>query len=205
VNPYTVSVDTTKVIQSDQLDAVRQADPWYALRVRSNFERIAARHLRQRGFEEFLPSVKGVKRWSDRKKIAETLLFPGYVFCRLDSQNQVPILTVPGVVALVSFGEKPTPVPDSEVERVRMVIESGLLVTPWPYLEVGERVLIERGPLTGLEGILERIKGQLRLVVSVTMLQRSVSTEIDRDWIRPLRTSAEKQRSSPGAASLVDL
>jgi transcription antitermination factor NusG len=77
-------------------------------------------------------------------------------------------------------------VPDQEIEHVRTMIQSGLLVTPWPFLHVGQGVLIERGPLAGVEGILQEVKGRFRLVVSIPLLQRSVSTEIDRDWVRPL-------------------
>ena len=67
------------------------------------------------------------------------------------------------------------------------MVKSGLLVTPWPFIEVGQQVLIESGPLAGLEGILQQIKGKFRLVVSICLLQRSVSTEVDRSWIRPIR------------------
>jgi transcription antitermination factor NusG len=99
---------------------------------------------------------------------------------------RLPVLTIPGVVGLVGFGKIPTPVPDHEIEHVRTMVQSGLLVTPWPFLEIGQRVLIERGPLAGVEGILQEVKGKFRLVVSIPLLQRSVSTEIDRNWVRPL-------------------
>jgi transcription antitermination factor NusG len=89
------------------------------------------------------------------------------------------------VVDLVGFGKTPEPVPDQEIERVRRMVESGLLVTPYPFLNVGQTVLIERGPLTGLEGILVELKGTRRLVVSINLLQRSVSAEVDRHWVRP--------------------
>jgi transcriptional antiterminator NusG len=160
--------------------------PWFALRVRSKHERIAATHLRERGYEEFAPSYKAQTQWSDRRKTMDRFLFPGYVFCRFDPQDRLPVLTVPGAVDLIGFGDGPTPIPDHEIEHVRTMMRSGLLVTPWPFLEVGQTVLLERGPLAGLEGILEDVKGKLRLVISIRMLQRSVSTEVDRNWVRPL-------------------
>lgn len=168
------------------LDNSGLLQPWFAVRVRSNYERTAALHLRERGYEEFSPSYKLERRWSDRKKTMEKFLFPGYVFSRLDPQNRLPVLTVPGVVGLVGFGKTPSPIPDHEIENIRAMVHSGLLVKPWPFLTVGQRVLIERGPLASVEGILQDFKGKLRLVVSVVLLQRSVSAEIDRDWIRPL-------------------
>jgi transcription antitermination factor NusG len=165
---------------------VHDSNSWFALRVRSNYERVAQLHLRERGYEEFAPSYRQERTWSDRRKIVDQFLFPGYVFCRVDPSARLPVLTIPGVVSLVGCGKIPTPVPDQEIEHVRTMIQSGLLVTPWPFFHVGQGVLIERGPLAGVEGILQEVKGRFRLVVSIPLLQRSVSTEIDRDWVRPL-------------------
>src|SRR5579864_5131678 len=163
--------------------------PWFAVRVRSNHERVTAIHLGERGYEEFTPSYKIERRWSDRKKEIEQFIFPGYVFCRVNPQDRLPVLTTPGVVGLVGCGKIPTPIPDHEVERIRRMVQSGLLVTPWPFLEVSQTVLIERGPLAGVEGILEEVKGKCRLVVSVNLLRRSVSAEVDRHWVRPVKAS----------------
>ena len=132
------------------------------------------------------PSYKVEKRWSDRIKQIDQFLFPGYIFCRFDPNDRLPILTAPGVVDVVGFGKLPEHVPDAEIERVRRMVESGLLVTPYPYVQVGQAVLIDRGPLSGVEGILVELKGKLRLVVSINLLQRSVSAEVDRHSIRTL-------------------
>jgi transcriptional antiterminator NusG len=169
------------------------AFPWFAVRVRSNYEHVAAVHLRERGYEEFSPSYKAERRWSDRKKTIDQFLFPGYVFCRLDPQDRLPVVTVPGVIALVGFGKTPSPIPDCEIDHIRTMVQSGLLVTPWPFLELGQRVLIERGPLVGVEGILEDVRGKYRLVVSISLLQRAVSAEVDRNWVRPVRQSLSKE------------
>jgi transcription antitermination factor NusG len=163
---------------------------WFAVRVRSNQERTAIVHLRDRGYEQFAPSYKAERRWSDRTKEIDQYLFPGYVFCRFDPGDRLAVLTAPGVVDLVGFGRIPEAVPDQEIERVRRMVESGLLVTPYPFLNVGQTVLIERGPLTGLEGMLVELKGKRRLVVSINLLQRSVSAEVDRHWVRPVRRLA---------------
>jgi transcription antitermination factor NusG len=175
---------------------------WFALRVRSNYEHVTALHLRDRGFEEFSPTYKTERQWSDRKKQIDLPLFPGYVFCRLNPEDRLPVLTVPGTVGLVGFGKGPAAVPDHEIESVRRMIGSGLLVAPWPFLEVGQTVLIERGPLTGVEGIIQEVKKTFRLVVSIPMLQRSVSAEIDRTWIRPLSSSRQVQRVPESSAEV---
>lgn len=167
-----------------------EAYHWFAIRVRSNQERTAIAHLRERGYEQFAPSFKSERRWSDRTKEIDEYLFPGYVFCRFDPVDRLPVLTAPGVVDLVGFGKTPEAIPDQEIQRVRRMVESGLLVTPYPFLNVGQPVLIERGPLTGLEGILVEVKGKRRLVVSINLLQRSVSAEVDRHWVRPVHALA---------------
>src|SRR5271154_5583667 len=177
-----------------------EAYPWFALRVRSKHERVTSLHLQKRGYEEFSPSYRAESQWSDRKKTTERFLFPGYVFCRFDPHDRLPILTSPGVVGMVGFGDGPTAIPDREIEQVRTLVHSGLLVTPWPFLELGQAVRLENGPLRGLEGIVEEVKGRLRLVVSIRLLQRSVSTEIDRIWVRPVKAadpSPEVARNSP--------
>ena len=166
---------------------------WFAVRVRSNYERTTATHLRQRGYEEFCPSFACERRWSDRTKTVEQYLFPGYVFSRLDPQDRLPVLTVPGVVGLVGFGKTPSPIPDREIENIRTMVQSGVLIQKWPFLKVGETVLIERGPLAGVEGILQELKGKFRLVVSIGLLQRSVAAEVDRHWVRPVQQSASKK------------
>lgn len=175
--------------------------PWFALRIRSNHERVTLAHLTERGYQPFAPCYPVEKQWSDRMKIIEEFLFPGYVFCRFDPNDRLPVITTPGVVDVVGFGKFPEPIPDTEVDRVRQMIDSGLLVSPYPYVRVGQAVLIERGPLSGVEGILVEAKGKIRLVVSVNLLQRSVSAEVDRSWIRPIPVLSTGQRTGQNVAA----
>ena len=177
-----------------------EAYPWFALRVRSNYERLTMVHLRERGFEEFSPSRTTERRWSDRKKTIEEFLFPGYVFCRLNPQDRLPILTTPGVMGFVGCGKTPLEIPEHEIESIRRMLKSGLLVLPWPRLELGQSVLIERGPLTGVEGILQEVKGKCRLVVAINLLRRSVFTEVDRNWVRPVSPANGSWRSHAQAS-----
>jgi transcription antitermination factor NusG len=98
----------------------------------------------------------------------------------------LPILTTPGVIAIVGAGKTPIPVADEEIATVRAVLRSGLAAQPCPFLNVGAGVYIERGPLAGIEGIVTNLNKKYRLVISVTLLQRSVAVEIDREWARPI-------------------
>src|SRR5271154_830951 len=92
---------------------------WFVVRVRSNQERMVSAHLRERGYEEFAPSYRSESIWSDRRKQIDRFLFPGYVFCRFDARDRLPVLTVPGVVDLVGFGKTPEAIPEDEMQRVR--------------------------------------------------------------------------------------
>jgi transcription antitermination factor NusG len=159
---------------------------WYALRVRSNFETVVSTTLRAKGYEEFVPTYKERRNWTDRVKLVERPFFPGYVFCKLDLERRLPALMVPGIVSIVGVGRTPYPVSEDELDAVRAVINSKLAASPWPFLQTGQRVLIERGPLTGMEAILVEIKSSYRVVVSISLLRRSVAAEVDGSWVRPL-------------------
>jgi len=159
---------------------------WFALRVKSQRERSIAASIGSRGFEEFLPLYQCRRRWSDRMKSMELPLFPGYVFCRIDPLVRLPILTVPGVLHFVGIGKTPAPIDDAEMAAIQSAVRSGLRVEPSAYLEIGQRVRLEEGPLAGLVGILAEIRKQYRVVVSLSLLKRSVAVEIERHWVTPL-------------------
>jgi transcription antitermination factor NusG len=160
--------------------------PWYALRVKSRCEYTVAAHSQGRGCESFLPLYKSRHRWSDRFKEKELPLFPGYVFCRFNHLNRLPILTIPGVVHIVGIGRTPVPIDESEIAAIQAAAKSGLPSQPWPFLQVGQRVRIEYGPLCGVEGILAGFRGHQRLVLSVTPLHRSIAVQVEGSWVRAL-------------------
>jgi transcription antitermination factor NusG len=179
-------VESSVVVSTTESEATLR---WYALRVQARFEKVASTILRSKGYEEFLPLYVERRRWSDRMKEVEQPLFPGYLFCRFDVRGKwLPILSTPGVYEVVSALREPIPVPDCQIEEVRAVLRSGLPAIPWPSVTAGTRILIERGPLAGLEGIVLHSDKKFRLVVAVTLLQRAVSVEIEREWIRPIET-----------------
>lgn len=169
---------------------------WYAVRVRSNREFLANQILENKGFETFLPTYNSRRIWSDRVKNLSLPLYPGYVFCRFEFEQRLPILQTHGVVDVVNDGRRGLSIPENELAAVRKIVESHLKVAPWPFLQVGQRVEVHRGPLQGVEGILLAQKKNYRLVVSVTLLQRSVNVEIEGDWVRPIRSIAQRPDQS---------
>ncbi len=159
--------------------------PWYVLRVRASREKSVASLLRYKGFTEFLPLYAASRRWSDRTKEVSVPLFPGYVFCRFDAEKRLPILTTPHVVHVVGMAGVPAPVDEGEVTALQRVVASGLLLQPWPFLQIGQRIIIQEGPLRHVEGILTELKGLRNLIVSITLLQRSVAVCVERAGVRP--------------------
>jgi transcription antitermination factor NusG len=156
---------------------------WFALTVRPNHEKTAAQALESKSLEVLLPMYRARRRWSDRTKELELPLFAGYVFGRFSASDRARVLSTPGVTSVVGFGNKPAAVSEAEIQSVRTLIASGLPLSPWPFLRVGQRVRIEAGPLTGVEGILSQVKDLWRVVVNVEILQRSVAAEVDRDAV----------------------
>jgi transcription antitermination factor NusG len=157
--------------------------PWFAVRVKSNYEKTVSATLRGKGFEEFVPMYRARRRWSDRVKVIDLPLFPGYLFCRLDLNERLPLLTTPGFLYLVGRGKTPEPVDESEVMAIQTVVRSGLPASPWPSLILGQKVRLERGPLRGIEGVVAKIADQHRIYVNATLLRRSVCVQVDLDWI----------------------
>ena len=158
--------------------------PWFAVRVTPRSEVRVGGQLSLRGLEAYVPTQQVKRRWSDRSRVLPEPLFPGYLFCRFNPLEWIRIVEVPGAIQVLSIGNSPIPIPEAEIESIRAVLASGSIVTPWPYLQAGQQVRIDAGPLAGVRGIVLRSEsGNPRVVVSVTLLQRSVAAEIERDWI----------------------
>ena len=172
-------------------------DLWYALKIRPRLEWVVAANLTAKGYDLLLPTYKSKRRWSDRIKTLELPLFPGYLFCQFDVATRLPILQTPGVCSIVGIGKCPEPINEAEIEAIRTVVDSGVTYQPHPYLSVGQLVQVEHGALTGLVGIVTQVKNDFRLIISVNLLMRSVSVEIDRAWVDPIRQPVHERFASP--------
>ena len=165
------------------------ASHWYVAYTCSNHEKCVAEQLERRAIEHFLPLYETVRRWKDRSKRTETPLFPGYIFIRFPLAERLRVLEIPSVVRLIGFNGPPVPLPDSDIWLLRSALQKRLCLEPHPYLTIGRRVRITRGTLMGLEGILTRKKGLLRLVISIELIHRSAMIEVDSADVEPVRGS----------------
>ncbi len=157
---------------------------WFAVRTSVRWEMRACSELSQRGIETWLPLSHVRHKWSDRTKIVDQPLFPGYLFSRFDLGDRIRVLETPGVKQILGVGPSPVAISQSEIDNLKTLVDAKPLLVPWPYLRAGQRVRIDRGPLAGVEGfVLRAEQGALSIVVSVDLLQRSVATQIDRDCV----------------------
>jgi transcription antitermination factor NusG len=156
-----------------------ERSPWFAVQVKTTHEKRVTSALEYQNRECFLPLYRARRQWSDRIKEVDLPLFPGYIFCRFPQPARASILKIPSVTRIVGIGYEPTPIDEEEITALQKVVNSGAGMAPHPFLRAGQRVRIESGPLYGLEGLILDIRRPTRLVLSVSLLQRSVAVEID--------------------------
>ena len=157
---------------------------WYAACTLPRHEKAVAEHLAFRQVEAYLPLYLSARRWAGRRALVQLPLFPGYVFVRISARERIRVLEHPSVLRLVTFGGRPAPLADGEIERLRAALEVGK-AEPFPFLVPGRRVRVKSGPLAGVAGTILRRKGKMRLVVSVEAIQRSIIFDLDATDLEP--------------------
>ena len=161
---------------------------WYAIRTRPRFEKKVVGELQYKEVETFLPLSNVTRQWSDRKAQVQLPIFPGYVFVRIAASlpNRVTILRTNGVLNFVGPRDVGAPINDEEIESVRAIVGQGVEFEPYPYLHTGDKVCIRGGPLEGVTGVLEAINGDKSLVISVNLIQRSISMRVEGFRVEPV-------------------
>lgn len=164
-----------------------EAEPqWFALRVRARYEKTAGQVLENKGVESFAPTYRTRRRGLNRYRDIELPLFPGYIFCRIVNSARLPVLITPGVLGFVEFGRGPHPVDTAEIETLRRVILENVPCVPHPHLREGDRARIISGPLTGMEGLISNVRRSDTVVISITLLQRSVAVTVGQERVQAL-------------------
>jgi transcription antitermination factor NusG len=156
---------------------------WFALSVAPRHEKKVSFQLEQKGYETFLPVYLRQHQYGRRTQEFQLPLFPGYLFCRTDPNERLPVLTTPGVFQFLGAGKAPTPIADDEIGAIQIAARVGLRMEPHSFWEKGQKVRIAKGPLTGLQGIVADSNNPLRLVLSITLVQRSVLVELDGECV----------------------
>jgi transcription antitermination factor NusG len=177
-------------------DGRRRDEPdgerWFALSVMTRRERVVSQTLRSKGCVTLLPVYTKRRQYAARFKECELPLFPGYLFCRFNPAARMPILTTPGVIQVVGAGREPVPVDASEIESLQTAIRSRAALQPCPFPQSGQKVRITDGPMAGITGVVMSVKPPFRMVISITLLQRSVLLEIDAFRVRLEQVSVDQ-------------
>jgi len=163
---------------SDRLD-------WFAIAVKPRHEKKVAYVLDTKGYETFVPLYKHRHRRVSGVRDFELPLFPGYVFSRFDLLKRLPVVVTPGVNRILGVGATPTPVDPEEITSLRTALDKALSAKTLPFFHAGNKVRICEGPLQGIDGVVVLVRGTLRIVLSITLLQRSVLVEVDSSWLVP--------------------
>ena len=161
---------------------------WFALQTHARHEKIVEQRLRDRGIPTFLPIVRAVHRWSDRRKTVELPVFSCYVFAKLEPNRdeRLRILVVEGVLRFVGACGQGIPIPEEQLDAVRKLMQNELTPRPYPFLKAGQRVRLRGGALDGVEGILVSQNADRTLVVSVDAIQRSMAVRIEGYDLEPV-------------------
>jgi transcription antitermination factor NusG len=184
LTPEFAAERSTPPCLSADLQAFYEANNWYALYTCANREKQVASQLAGRGVEHYLPLYKSVRQWSDRRMRLDLPLFPGYVFVRTPLRQRVRVMTVTGVVSLVSCAGQPTPIEPEVITNLREAM-TRVDAEPFPYLPVGQPVRICSGPLKGWSGVLLRHKGANRVVISIGLIQRAFIADVNSEHLVP--------------------
>lgn len=157
-------------------------DAWFALQTKFRYEKFTSSLVSQKGFEVLVPIRKEADCGSSKPGAAamEKVLFPGYVFARFDVTRRLPILTTPGVYTIVGYGKSPVAIPDSEILAIKNAVKAEMPLEPCPYLNTGSCVRVMDGPLKGYEGLLVENRSSCRVVLSISLIQRSIRVQVDR-------------------------
>ncbi len=188
-------------VEGQKADDRQPERRWYALYAKHHHEKRAADLLSRKRMEVFLPLHWDVHQWKDRKKTIALPLFPGYLFLRSDLMDRPEILRTPGVFFLVENSGRACPIPDYEIEAIQRVVNSEVRFEPHPFLRSGEQVRIRSGPLAGVCGIFVKNKNQHRVVVSVEVLQKSVSIEVSLENVQKAGPSPSEEVMRVGIKS----
>ena len=160
--------------------------PWFALRVREKMRVITEERVVHFVANVFSPTTSTVKQWSDRKKVIKTPVFPGYLFAQFEMDKRADVLKVLGIMDVVRVGNRPAEVDPDEIAALQRAFAAEIPVEPLEQLMPGQRVRVTAGPMRGVEGTLAVVKSEMKLVLAVTMMNRSVAVEIDQAHVMPV-------------------
>lgn len=174
------SQDSNKGVTSDKKDLLN----WHVAYVKSRSEKKVQERLDKLKINNFLPMIKSVRQWSDRKKIVQLPLFSGYIFVQLKPADYAIVRMVEGLVNFIYEDKKPAIVPAQDIDAIKLFLTTGLPVSAYPdTFETGEQVRINFGPLKGLTGELVDIENEKHFIVRIAIINQIVQLTLPKAYL----------------------
>ena len=161
---------------------------WYAVYTRPRFEKRVLQGLLDQGIEGYLPLIKTMRQWTDRKKMVEVPLFSSYVFVRIDRRFYDQVLQTPGVVKYITFEGKAATIPPEQIDNLKIIVDSNEKVdTSWVARKKGEMVTVNAGSLKGLRGELITEGDRRKVLVRIEGIHQNLTVEVHRSLIESIQ------------------
>ena len=177
----TSQVNIKSTVQVPPLNYAPEESSWYAVHTMARHEKRVAAQFEEKRVCSFLPLLRQIHKWSDRRSVVEIPMFGCYAFVRMVQtvEERLKVLRTPGVLGFVGNERQGTSIPEEQIESLRKAISEKVPCLPHPFISAGKRVRIRGGSLDGVEGILMLQGRDQRLVISVELLQRSVCVRVE--------------------------
>jgi len=158
---------------------------WFALHTRSRFENVVLDGLMRKDIEAFLPRITVRSKRVDRKKMIQVPLFPGYLFVKtsLEPRAHLEVVKTIGAVTLIGNIGGPVPISDDSIVSLKIMVEANQEIVTGTQFRKGDRVMVVRGPFSGVTGTFDRYRGKGRVVVNIEALGQFAAVEIGEDDI----------------------
>jgi transcription antitermination factor NusG len=168
-------------------EAKRIVPKWYAIYTQPRAEKLVFTRFNENGIESFLPLIKTIRKWSDRKKLVEKPLLSSYVFVRVIPKEFPLVYRTNGVVKFVSFEGQPVAIPQNQIDNLKLLINSDAEIeVTGEKFDKGDNVEVVSGSLVGLTGELIKVKGNKRVIVRIDRLDQNIIVTIPVTFLRKI-------------------
>ncbi len=162
-----------------------QDKKWLAVYTRPRYEKKTAKVFNDHNINNYLPLIKTLRQWSDRKKWVEVPLFSSYIFVHITNQEYIKVLQVPGVVRFVCFEGVAVEIPEKQIENIKWVLSTDVLAEPFEaHIPQGSHVEIIKGPLQGLKAEMINYNNKKIIIVRIDQLNKSFEIQIPASHVR---------------------
>ena len=165
---------------------------WIAVYTKSRHEQIVINELSKKDIESFCPMFKERRQWSDRKKWVHFPLFRSYLFARIYLKENIFVLQTIGVNKIVKFQNKISIIPDQVINDIKNIVDGGYKIQQVDYFIKGDEVSVVSGPLKGVNGIIQDLKGDNRLIMKVEAIRQAFSIEISSEQLKLKKKNVSK-------------